>query len=86
MPVDADGQRSAGSGIWAPQSAQKGMVGSGIGLLLGQPSLYGGERLCGHLPIGGRVPMVISPAPSGLNMPVWKSAENIKNRSFVKAH
>ena len=30
MPVEAEGQRSAGSGIWCPQSEQVGMVGSAI--------------------------------------------------------
>ena len=30
MPAEADGQHSAGSGTWAPQSEQVEMVGSGI--------------------------------------------------------
>ena len=84
VPSVAAGQRSAGSGIWAPQSEQVGIVGSGIGLLLGQPSLYGSERLCRHLLIGGGVPSVLGPASRRLNIPVWKSAEKIKNRSFIK--
>ena len=87
---DASGGRGPAFGrvgdLGPAVGAGGGMVRSDIGLLLGQPSLYGGERLCGHPPIGGRVPMVIGPASWRLNMPVWKSAEKIKNRSFVKAH
>ena len=70
-----------GGNDWA---AVVGQVGSGIGLLLGQPSLYDSERLCRHPLIGGGVPSVLGPASWRLNIPVWKSAEKIKNSSFVK--
>ena len=32
MPAEAEGQRSAGSGTWASQSAQKGMAVGSVGI------------------------------------------------------
>ena len=52
MPVKAVGQRSAGSGIWAPQSEQVGMMESGIGKFLAKDSelMPNHQNLLSHAP------------------------------------